>query len=109
MATHYLITNRQLRTGDGCKEYLRVNEKDYIRIDGQEEAMVNLRLVKDGDTLRGTWRAMGVEDRSGTLSYVVRPWCCDKIHLDGSRTEHCVASDQIKEQQANGCRGFKPR
>jgi esterase/lipase superfamily enzyme len=41
--THYLITNRQVRVGNGGKGYLRVNEKECIRTDGQEEAMDNLR------------------------------------------------------------------
>lgn len=42
-ATHYLITNRQVRAGSGGKGYLRVNETEYLRADGEEEAMDNLR------------------------------------------------------------------
>jgi len=42
MATHYLITNREItdRKGTG---FIAVNDKEYIRTDGDEEAQHNLR------------------------------------------------------------------
>lgn len=44
MVTHYLVTNRQVRTGKARdRDYLAVNGKEYLRIDGEEEAMDNLR------------------------------------------------------------------
>lgn len=43
MATHFIVTNRQVRTGTGGKDFLKVNDTEYIRTDGEEEAMDNLR------------------------------------------------------------------
>lgn len=42
MTTHYIITNRGI-TSRGGKNYLPVNTKEFIRIDGDEEARDNLR------------------------------------------------------------------
>ncbi len=42
MATHYIITNREVSTREG-KEFKSVNAKEYIRIDGKDEARHNLR------------------------------------------------------------------
>ena len=42
MATHYIVTNRGITSRPG-KAYVKVNAKEYIRIDGDEEARDNLR------------------------------------------------------------------
>lgn len=45
MATHYLITNREIIKGQTLQDnnYYRVNDSEFIRIDGSEEAVHNLR------------------------------------------------------------------
>ena len=44
MVTHYIITNRHLQEGRPGKGYVKVNETEYLRADGREEAMDNLRF-----------------------------------------------------------------
>lgn len=44
MVTHYIITNRQLEEGRPARGFVKVNETESIRIDGNEEAMDNLRF-----------------------------------------------------------------
>jgi esterase/lipase superfamily enzyme len=44
MAKHFIVTNRQVRTNmKGDKRYWPVNENEFLRLDGEEEAMDNLR------------------------------------------------------------------
>lgn len=42
MVTHYIITNREV-TSRKSKSYISVNEKEFMRMDGDEEARHNLR------------------------------------------------------------------
>ncbi|WP_194774342.1 alpha/beta hydrolase [Pararhodonellum marinum] len=42
MVTHHIITNRNI-SQKGGKGYVKVNENEYIKIDGDEEANLNLR------------------------------------------------------------------
>jgi esterase/lipase superfamily enzyme len=43
MATHYIITNRQIIKGSRKRGYVSVNRSECLRADGKEEAMDNLR------------------------------------------------------------------
>jgi esterase/lipase superfamily enzyme len=43
MTTHYLVTNRGITSRPNKKKYVPVNAKEFIRVDGDEEARDNLR------------------------------------------------------------------
>lgn len=59
MNKHYIITNREIvENKEGSKNYLKVNDKEYLRRDGKELASENLRFgsysfkdVKDSGTV----------------------------------------------------------